>query len=207
MFGKTVMNFRAYWLMLLMVLTFASEALAGGFYLSVETPSTNNSQHKDAVLLVRPYGCHQPSDAALSATAEGVVNGERRSVPLRLTAVSEGAYAIRQEWPAEGAWVLAINGAYNGYNSGVLVRLGTNGKVEMKRPSTGNKNEVNAQTVPHKLTREEIENALAGSKTTNTARAAASPVGATKMGIGVGSGFGLAALSLLIWQGRRGKAE
>ncbi|HVF28146.1 MAG TPA: hypothetical protein VM943_07895, partial [Pyrinomonadaceae bacterium] len=174
---------------------------------SVETPSANNPQHKDAVLLVRPYGCHQPSDAVLSATAEGVVNGERRSVPLRLTRVSEGVYAIRQEWPAEGAWVLAINGAYNGHNSGVLVRLGANGKVEMKRPSTGSKNEVNAQAVPRKLTREEIENALTGSKTTDTARAAASPVGATKMGIGVGSGFGLAALSLLIWQGRRSKAE
>ena len=207
MFSRTVVNPRAYWLVLLIVLTFASEALAGGFYLSVETPSANNSQHKDAVLLVRPYGCHQPSDAALSATAEGVVNGERRSVPLRLTPVSEGAYAIRQEWPAEGAWVLAINGAYNGHNSGVLVRLGTNGKVEMKRQSTGTKSEVNAQIVPRKLSREEIENALAGSKTTNTARAAASPMGATKMGIGVGSGFGLAALSLLIWQGRRDKAE
>ena len=206
MFSRTVVNPRAYWLVLLIVLTFASEALAGGFYLSVETPSANNSQHKDAVLLVRPYGCHQPSDAALSATAEGVVNGERRSVPLRLTPVSEGAYAIRQEWPAEGAWVLAINGAYNGHNSGVLVRLGTNGKVEMKRQSTGTKSEVNAQTVPRKLSREEIENALAGSKTTNTARAASS-VGTTKMGIGVGSGFGLAALSLLIWQGRRHKAE
>lgn len=207
MFSRTVVNPRAYWLVLLIVLTFASEALAGGFYLSVETPSANNSQHKDAVLLVRPYGCHQPSDAALSATAEGVVNGERRSVPLRLTPVSEGAYAIRQEWPAEGAWVLAINGAYNGHNSGVLVRLGTNGKVEMKRQSTGTKSEVNAQTVPRKLSREEIENALAGSKTTNTARAAVSSIGTTKMGIGVGSGFGLAALSLLVWQGRRHKAE
>ena len=207
MFSRTVVNPRAYWLVLLIVLTFASEALAGGFYLSVETPSANNSQHKDAVLLVRPYGCHQPSDAALSATAEGVVNGERRSVPLRLTPVSEGAYAIRQEWPAEGAWVLAINGAYNGHNSGVLVRLGTNGKVEMKRQSTGTKSEVNAQTVPRKLSREEIENALAGSKTTNTARAAVSSIGTTKMGIGVGSGFGLAALSLAFWQIRRHKAE
>lgn len=203
MFGITIVNRRAHWLVLLTVLASAPQALAGGFYLTVEMPSANNPQHKDAVLLVRPYGCHQPSDAKLSATAEGVVNGERRSVPLQLTRVSEGVYAIRREWPAEGAWVLAINGAYNGHDSGVLVRLGADGKATAKQHSS--RNEVNAKTFPRKLTREEIESALAGARPANTARAAASPVGATKMGIGVGSG--LAALSLVFWRVRRYKAE
>lgn len=205
MFSRSIVNRRAYGLALLVILASASEALAGGFYLSVEMPSANNPQHKDAVLLVRPYGCHQPSDAVMTATAEGVVNGERRSVPLQMTRVSEGIYAIRQEWPAGGAWVLAINGAYNGHDSGVLVRLGADGKATAKQHSS--KNDVNAKTFTHKLTREEIESALAGAKTTNTARAAASPVGVTKMGIGLGSGLGLAALSLAFWQIRRHKAE
>ncbi|MDQ3255723.1 MAG: hypothetical protein M3R15_17800, partial [Acidobacteriota bacterium] len=102
MFDRTVANLKTFWLTLFMVLTFAPQALAGGFHLSVEIPPTDNSQFKNAVLLVRPYGCKKPSDATLSATAEGVVKGERRTVPLRLTSISEGVYAIRQEWPAEG---------------------------------------------------------------------------------------------------------
>lgn len=203
MFGRTVANQKAFWLTLFMILAFAPGALAGGFYLSVEIPPTDNPQFKDAVLLVRPYGCKKPSDATVSATAEGVVKGERRTVPLRLTSISEGVYAIRQEWPAEGAWVLAINGTYSGHDTGVLVRLGANGRVEPKSQSS--KHEVNAQIVPRKFTRAEIDKALAGGKTMDGSKAAVPSVGATKMGIGVGSGFGLAALALLIRQGRQHK--
>ncbi len=204
MFDRTVANLKAFWLTLFMVLTFAPQALAGGFYLSVEIPPTNNPQLKDAVLLVRPYGCKKPSDATLSATAEGVVKGERRTVPLRLTSVSEGVYAIRQEWPAEGAWVLAINGTYSGHDTGVLVRLGANGRVEPKSQSS--KHEVNAQIVPRKFTRAEIDKALAGGKTMDGSKAAVPSVGATKTSIAVGSGFGLSTVALLIWQGRRHQA-
>lgn len=107
----------------------SSSASAGGFQLSVETPSGSDPQMKDIVLVARTYGCHQPADAKLSATAEGLVNGVRKSVALELRSIGSGVYAIKQQWPSEGTWVVALTGAYNGMTSSVLVQLGPNGKV------------------------------------------------------------------------------
>lgn len=112
-----------------LLLAASSSASAGGFQLSVETPSGSDPQMKDIVLLARTYGCHQPADAKLSATAEGLVNGARKSVALELRSIGSGVYAIKQQWPSEGTWVVALTGAYNGMTSSVLVELGPNGKV------------------------------------------------------------------------------
>jgi hypothetical protein len=113
-----------------LLLAIASPALAGGFQLSVETPAgSTDTQLKDVVLIARTYGCHQPADAKLSASAEGFVDGNRKSLPLELRSIGSGVYAIKQQWPSEGKWVLALTGAYNGMTSSVLVELGPNGKV------------------------------------------------------------------------------
>jgi len=57
-----------------------STALAGGFQLSVEVPpSPADPEFKNAVLLVRTFGCHQPTDATVSATAQGLVKGRRQN--------------------------------------------------------------------------------------------------------------------------------
>lgn len=113
-----------------MLLAIASPALAGGFQISVETPArSSDPQLKDVVLIARTFGCHQPADAKLSASAEGFVDGNRRSLPVDLRSIGEGVYAIRQQWPSEGRWVLTLTGAYNGMISSVLVELGTNGSV------------------------------------------------------------------------------
>lgn len=112
------------------LLAIASPALARGFQLSVETPAASTDpQLKDVVLIARTYGCHQPADAKLSATAEGFVGGNRKSLPLELRPIGSGVYAIKQQWPSEGTWVLALTGAYNGMTSSVLVELGANGRV------------------------------------------------------------------------------
>lgn len=112
------------------LLASASTAMAGGFQLSVETPGSSvEPQLKDVVLIARTYGCHQPADAKLSATAEGIVKGARKSLALELRSIGSGVYGIKQQWPSEGTWVLALTGAYNGMTSSVLVELGPNGKV------------------------------------------------------------------------------
>ena len=110
-----------------LLLAIALPALAGGFQLSVETPI--DAQSKEAVLIARTFGCHQPADAKLSASAEGFVNGNRQSLPLELRSIGSGVYAIRKQWPSEGKWVLTITGKYNGMISSVLVELGPNGSV------------------------------------------------------------------------------
>jgi hypothetical protein len=90
----------------------AQWALAGGFFLTIGNPvAANVPQAKGAVLVVRPDGCHEPAKAQITGTAEGIVNGARRSVPLKLTALpTPGVYAVNREWPAEGVWVVNLTG-------------------------------------------------------------------------------------------------
>lgn len=136
-------------------LTFAPNALAGGFYVAVERPAKGDAELKDAVLLVRPYGCHKPEDANLTATAEGIVNGKRQSIPLQLTRTSKGVFAIKQQWATSGAWVLNISGVYLGATRSLLVELGAQGKVQ-----TGADSKVAARRADHKFTAAEIDSAL-----------------------------------------------
>ncbi|MEK6407715.1 MAG: hypothetical protein AABN34_12185 [Acidobacteriota bacterium] len=145
-----------------LLLAIASPALAGGFQLSVETPAGSaDPQLKDAVLIARTYGCHQPADARLSATAEGFVNGKRQSLPLELRSIGSGVYAIKQQWPSEGNWVLALTGAYNGMTSSVLVELGPNGKVlPGTRLEEGNLKGVHAKGARRKWIAADIDSAL-----------------------------------------------
>jgi len=113
-----------------LLLANVSPALGGGFQISVETPSGSpDPQLKGTVLIARTYGCHQPADAKLSASAEGLIDGNRKSLPLELRSIGSGVYAIKQQWPSEGKWVLALTGTYNGMTSSVLVELGPNGSV------------------------------------------------------------------------------
>lgn len=159
---QSVLKFRSYGVTLLLTLAWVGVALAGGFQLAVEMlNSTNDPQLREAALLVRPYGCHQPANAVLSATAEGLVDGQRRSLPLQLTPSSTGVYVIKQQWPSKGVWALAITGRYNGLTSSALVELGPGGKVQGERPfGTNNQKRLPVKIVSRTLTTEEIEASL-----------------------------------------------
>jgi hypothetical protein len=113
----------------LLALTSAPSAKAGGFQISVQPPDTAKMSMKDAVLVVRTFGCMQPADANVTITAEGMVGGHRQTVPVQLHADDTGVYAIRQQWPAEGKWVLVLTGTLHGMTSTVFVELGDKGKV------------------------------------------------------------------------------
>lgn len=147
-----------------MILAIASPALAGGFQLSIETPSKSTEpQLKDVVLVARTYGCHQPADARIMAVAEGFVNGQRKSVQLDLNSIASGVYAIKRQWPAEGKWVIAITGAYNGMTSSVLVELGRNGEViPGTRLDEGSLKGVHAKGARRSWATAEIDSALKG---------------------------------------------
>jgi hypothetical protein len=46
----------------------------------------------------------------LSGAAEGVVNGTRRTIPLRFETTSRpNTFMLRRQWPAEGTWLLRIS--------------------------------------------------------------------------------------------------
>ena len=68
---------------------------------------------KKLVVAVRAVVCGDLATVKITGTAEGLVNGTRRSLPITLTAVdpAEAVYAIAQQWPQEGAWVLHLKGS------------------------------------------------------------------------------------------------
>jgi len=143
----------------------ALPALAGGFQLSVETPtSSSDPQLRGVVLIARTYGCHQPADAKLSASAEGFVDGKRKSLPLELRSIGSGVYAIKKQWPSEGKWVLALTGEYNTMTSSVLVELGPNGTVlPGTRLEEGSLKGVHAKGARRTWVGEDIDSALRSS--------------------------------------------
>src|SRR5688572_22713588 len=68
---------------------------------------------KKVVLAVRAVVCDDLAHVRITGTAEGLVAGQRRSLPITLAAVepAEAVYAIQQQWPEEGAWVLHLKGS------------------------------------------------------------------------------------------------
>jgi hypothetical protein len=155
MLGKTFIKASLCSLILCLALMLAPLAAAGGFYVMVERPSKTDAELKGAVLLVRAFGCHNPEDANMTATAEGLINGKRQSIALQLTKTSKGVFAIKQQWPANGAWLLNISGAYLGVTRGVLVELNANGKLPDSKDG-----QVTARNEQRKFTAVEINDAL-----------------------------------------------
>jgi hypothetical protein len=90
-------------------LALASLAHAGGAGVSVE-------RAKDGKYLVHSFACTGPSSVSIVATAEGVVNGERESIPLKLKPMKEpGLYQFERTWPAQGTWLvrMEMSGTHN----------------------------------------------------------------------------------------------
>ncbi len=83
---------------------------------------------KDIGLAVRAEGCADPAKAQITGTAEGIVSGARRSVPVRLVpATAVGAFAVSRDWPREGAWVVNLTGHCENATAAVIVPFGPNG--------------------------------------------------------------------------------
>ena len=98
----------------------AATATAGvDFRLEIGTPAAlgMDKKFKDSpkklVVAVRAVVCEDLANVKVSGTAEGVVNGKRESLPLTLTVIdpAEAVYAIGQQWPQDGAWVLHLKGS------------------------------------------------------------------------------------------------
>lgn len=81
---------------------------------------------KNAVLMVRPRACDDAASALIQGSAEGIVNGVRRTVPLKLVAMpTPGVHAVTKQWP-DGHWVLALTATCPARRAtaGLIVPLG-----------------------------------------------------------------------------------
>jgi hypothetical protein len=117
----------AFWLAL-----FAAPAAFGDeFSFQIGSPIAARTSHmKSASFVFRTQGCADLAKSDVGATAEGLVNGERRSVRLKVAPASTpGVYAIFREWPTEGVWVIHLTGRCAESAAGALVAIGPRGFV------------------------------------------------------------------------------
>ena len=98
-------------LVVLLCMTCAQWSDAQQFRLTVASPIAGNTPgFKSSMFVVRTDGCPEPAKARITATAEGLVDGARRSVALELMALAQpGAYAVNKGWPAAGTWVVNLS--------------------------------------------------------------------------------------------------
>jgi len=105
---------------------------------------------KTAAFVFRTEGCTDPAKAQINATAEGLVKGARRSVPLKVATIARpGVYAVFQTWGPDGAWVVNLKGACGDANAGAVVPFGPKGFIRES-----------AKFFPRSATDAEIEESL-----------------------------------------------
>lgn len=139
----------------------ATPLAAGPSWMSIEYPANPyDDQTRQAFLVVNTYHHDEASRAAMRGSAEGIVRGERRSVPLTFRATSRpGAYALTQQWPREGKWILTLtlHGAHGIEASGLVV-LGADGTPSRVTVPTRRDGR---HEVPRPITADELSAALA----------------------------------------------
>ena len=107
----------------------ASPALAGPPWLTLEF-----RPNFPGVVLVRTFHHGTPQAMPLTGTAEGLVNGQRRSVPLTFVlADAPNVYSVSNTWGAEGVWVLNISATGDHLGAGAVVGLDRNGETAFAR--------------------------------------------------------------------------
>jgi hypothetical protein len=127
-------------------------------WLSIEAPvNPFDPATRDAVLLVHTMvhdGTTKVSD--LTGSAEGLMDGARRSVALRFTPTGKpGVYAVRRQWPSGGAWVLRIT-LLN--HTTALVTLGPSGDVAAVNVPT--RTESDGMKIPRAVAAREVDSTL-----------------------------------------------
>jgi hypothetical protein len=90
------------------MLGLATQGWAGGQQVVAQVSADGQS------IVVRTYRCGTPASLSLRGTAEGLVNGERRTLALEAKPGDEpGVFRVARQWPEEGRWALVF-GVSNG---------------------------------------------------------------------------------------------
>jgi len=140
----------------------ASQAFAGPPWISIEYPvNPLDASMRGAFLLVHVFHHATPVIYPVEGTAEGIVNGERRSIKLEFTETSRtGVYGLRRMWATDGVWTLVIRmsrgeGGTDGATA--VVELGADGEIASVRVPT---RQQGSWTVPADVSMSEIDQAL-----------------------------------------------
>ncbi len=140
----------------------ATPALAGPPWISIEYPANPyDPTAQGAVLLVHAFHHRTELDSPVTGTAEGIVNGQRKSINLEFKRTSRpGVFALANQWGDVGEWTLVISvPAANHVGSDAaqaMVRLSGGRVVSVDVPTR----QANGYTLPRPFTAQEIEASL-----------------------------------------------
>jgi hypothetical protein len=116
---------RSWFMALALTATFAGTALAGGMHAKVEGPGPDGVTYT-----ARMYACDPDTKFDPWAHAEGMVDGKRQSVLLRVKPTGEhGVYTFQRAWPEEGKWMVRFVLGHPPAPA-TVVTLGAGGAVE-----------------------------------------------------------------------------
>ena len=139
----------------------ADAAAKGPPWISIEYPANpHDPASRGALLVVNTFHHGTPTSFPITGTAEGQVNGERRTQKLEFRRTSRaGVYALHRQWPTDGTWVLVISThGTPGDGATALVSLARDGTVAgVEVPSR----EQDGWTVPRAVTKAEVDALLA----------------------------------------------
>jgi len=108
----------------------AAPAVAGPPWLTLEF----RPFHDGGVVVVRTFHHGESQLIPLTGSAEGLVNGERRTVALTFDRADQpNAWSIPNTWGAGGVWVLNIAATGDHIGAGAVVGLDRNGEPTFAR--------------------------------------------------------------------------
>ena len=136
--------------------------VVGPPWISIEYPVNPHDQSmRGAMLLVHVFHHAQPITYPVEGTAEGIVNGERRTIKLKFTETARtGVYGLSPQWPTEGVWTLVIRmsrGEGGTDGASAIVELAPSGEIASVRVPTRREG---SWTVPADVSMSEIDQAL-----------------------------------------------
>jgi hypothetical protein len=132
------------------LLCLPSQASPRDFKFEVGGPvAAQDFRLKAAPFVFRTTGCADLSNVVVSAKAEGIVQGARQSIALRVVpSAKPGVYGVLPQWTA-GRWTVILQGSCGSQQAGAVVPIGATGFVRDA-----------AKFYAHPATPAEIEDAL-----------------------------------------------
>jgi hypothetical protein len=131
-------------------------------WISIEYPANPHDRSANgAMLYVHVFHHAQAIAYPIEGTAEGIVNGERRSIKLRFTETARTAvYGLSRQWPTEGVWTLVIKmsrGDHGSDGATAVVELGADGEIASVRVPTRRQGQ---WTIPVDVSMDDVDRGL-----------------------------------------------
>ena len=106
-------------------------AVFGGPWISIEAPANPYDQAtRGSLFLVHTFHHGAKVDLPVTARAEGLVNGERKTVALTLSKASQaGTHGVRNQWGEKGTWTVLATASEHGGSVQAVVEINADGSV------------------------------------------------------------------------------